>query len=361
MTDDKAAGDEVTGDEAAGDEAAEVRRRRAAAVLERRYRRLLAWYPAGYRAAYADDMLGVALARSAEGQRWPGSGETVNLVLSGIRQRIGAGLRNPVRRDTAAVVAITGAILLAALSAGSLLPGDWPEFQFRLPMAMTVSSVVMTAWWLLVAAAGMLRWRRLAAAGAGAGLAALVALAFAGVVWTGLTLDLQVLLAVLVAAAAFGGIRVEAAALSWRAMAAVMVAAAIVPGWPAAEDASTTVHWTGTSPLSISSPLYGAILWWGDGVLACSVIALTVATGWLRPAVRRRVMALLVPLVALTAVVCWWSDGALGEIRFRTLLLDTFGWIDLALTVIVSAAVGLACVALCKRSRSAAAIERSTS
>ena len=46
-------------------------RRPAAEVLERRYRRLLATYPADYRAANADDMLGVALARSAAGRRWP--------------------------------------------------------------------------------------------------------------------------------------------------------------------------------------------------------------------------------------------------------------------------------------------------
>jgi len=44
-----------------------ARREPAAEALERRYRRLLAWYPHVYRAANADDMLGVALARSAPG------------------------------------------------------------------------------------------------------------------------------------------------------------------------------------------------------------------------------------------------------------------------------------------------------
>ncbi|MBV9447403.1 MAG: hypothetical protein JO345_16090 [Streptosporangiaceae bacterium] len=38
--------------------------RLAGEILERRYRRLLALYPSDYRAAYADEMLGVALARS---------------------------------------------------------------------------------------------------------------------------------------------------------------------------------------------------------------------------------------------------------------------------------------------------------
>jgi hypothetical protein len=53
------------------------------ALLERRYRLLLTWYPADYRAANIEEMLGVALARATVGQRWPGAGEAANLVLSG--------------------------------------------------------------------------------------------------------------------------------------------------------------------------------------------------------------------------------------------------------------------------------------
>ena len=33
-------------------------------------------------------MLGVALARSASGQRWPEPGEAVNLIVSGIGERL---------------------------------------------------------------------------------------------------------------------------------------------------------------------------------------------------------------------------------------------------------------------------------
>ncbi|MGH3153439.1 MAG: hypothetical protein ACRDOB_22275 [Streptosporangiaceae bacterium] len=91
-----------------------ARREPAAEALERRYRRLLACYPAAYRAANADDMLGVALARSASGQRWPEPGEAVNLIVSGIGERLGGLLRRPDQRDTAAVLAIAGPLLLAA-------------------------------------------------------------------------------------------------------------------------------------------------------------------------------------------------------------------------------------------------------
>src|ERR1700677_2942687 len=91
-----------------------ARREPAAEALERSYRRLLAWYPHVYRAANADDMLGVALARSAPGRRWPEPGEAVNLIVSGIGERLGGMLRQPDRRDTAAVLAIAGPLLLAA-------------------------------------------------------------------------------------------------------------------------------------------------------------------------------------------------------------------------------------------------------
>ncbi len=94
----------------------------AAEALERRYRRLLAWYPAAYRAANADDMLGVALARSASGQRWPEPGEAVNLIVSGIGERLGGILPRPDQRDTASVLAIAGPVLLAA-TAGRTVAG----------------------------------------------------------------------------------------------------------------------------------------------------------------------------------------------------------------------------------------------
>src|ERR1700722_20308250 len=85
----------------------------AAQALERRYRRLLAWYPADYRAANEQDMLGVALARYELGRRWPDVAEAVNVIASGVRARLGAGWRVPAWRDAAAVVSILGPILLA--------------------------------------------------------------------------------------------------------------------------------------------------------------------------------------------------------------------------------------------------------
>ena len=39
--------------------------------LERRYRRLLAWYPARHRRTYGEEMIGVLLASAPDGQQHP--------------------------------------------------------------------------------------------------------------------------------------------------------------------------------------------------------------------------------------------------------------------------------------------------
>ncbi len=49
-------------------------------ILQRRYQRLLAWYPPRHRAAHGDEMLGVLLAAAPEGQRRPRLPEAANLL-----------------------------------------------------------------------------------------------------------------------------------------------------------------------------------------------------------------------------------------------------------------------------------------
>lgn len=107
-------------------------RRPADEVLEHRYRYLLGCYPAGYRAANAEEMLGVAMARwaSAPGRRWPSPGEAASLLASGLGKRFGAavspdGLRDGLRDraawlDAAAVVTVIGPVLLAAAAARTI-------------------------------------------------------------------------------------------------------------------------------------------------------------------------------------------------------------------------------------------------
>jgi hypothetical protein len=175
----------------------------AAEALERRYRRLLAWYPHVYRAANADDMLGVALARSASGQRWPEPGEAVNLIVSGIGERLGGILPRPDQRDTASVLAIAGPVLLAA-TAGRTVAGRFiytpAIIDFATPHRIVGTGIAVAAWWTLVALAGMLGWRRAAARRRAAVLllpafvtTALVCWGFRGFLPGGLPLGLLVL------------------------------------------------------------------------------------------------------------------------------------------------------------------------
>jgi hypothetical protein len=49
-------------------------------ILERRYQRLLGWYPPRHRAAHGDEMLGVLLAAAPDGQRRPRLAEAANLL-----------------------------------------------------------------------------------------------------------------------------------------------------------------------------------------------------------------------------------------------------------------------------------------
>jgi hypothetical protein len=84
-----------------------ARRESADEVLERRYRRLLAWYPAAYRAANEDDMLGVALASPRPGSAArAGRGGQPGRVR--YRRAACRDLRRPDQRATAAVMATPG-------------------------------------------------------------------------------------------------------------------------------------------------------------------------------------------------------------------------------------------------------------
>jgi hypothetical protein len=61
-------------------------------ALERRYRRLLAWYPAQHRHAHGDEMVGVLLASARDGQRRPRASDALDLALGGLRIRARAVL-----------------------------------------------------------------------------------------------------------------------------------------------------------------------------------------------------------------------------------------------------------------------------
>jgi hypothetical protein len=57
-------------------------------VLEGRYRRLLAWYPAAFRREQEDEMLAVLMAGARPGQRRPGLLETADLIRNALVMRV---------------------------------------------------------------------------------------------------------------------------------------------------------------------------------------------------------------------------------------------------------------------------------
>ena len=66
----------------------------ASTHLERRYRRLLAFYPAAFRREHEEEILSVLMDGAAEGQQRPGLAESVNLLTQ--RSRCGGHLpRDP--------------------------------------------------------------------------------------------------------------------------------------------------------------------------------------------------------------------------------------------------------------------------
>jgi hypothetical protein len=56
--------------------------------LARRYRRLLACYPAAFRREHEQEILSVLLAGAAEGQRWPRLAEAADLLRSATYMRL---------------------------------------------------------------------------------------------------------------------------------------------------------------------------------------------------------------------------------------------------------------------------------
>lgn len=56
--------------------------------LERRYRRLLAFYPKAFRREHEEEMLSVLIAGAAEGQRRPSLDDAIDLVSNAILMRL---------------------------------------------------------------------------------------------------------------------------------------------------------------------------------------------------------------------------------------------------------------------------------
>jgi hypothetical protein len=72
-------------------------------ALERRYRRLLAWYPRSFRREHEEEILSVLMAGAHDGRWRPGWAESADLITSGLRTRLRPGAPRSSRTVFAAV------------------------------------------------------------------------------------------------------------------------------------------------------------------------------------------------------------------------------------------------------------------
>jgi hypothetical protein len=317
-------------------------RRPADQALERRYRRLLSCYPAGYRAANAEEMLGVAMAGSAAApdRRWPRLGEAVSLVVSGLGKRLGTALPHDGPRDriawldAAAALTVIGPILLAAAAARTISRlGSYNDLLLYGTDHGELWAAGQAAGWVLVALLACLGLRWLTALGALAGLAS-EAVAFwrnpqgaqDGLLW------LSVLAAV-TAAAGLAALRGERRRVLSRRTIAVLAIAAAVPGaWPSVQVAlaSALPDGSGNTATFLWTPLGSAtkvadVVW-----LAVGAIAVAMVVSRLRAAVRRRVMVAMFPVVVMYA-----TYGGYAADSLRLGAITPFGWPPLAALIVV--------------------------
>jgi hypothetical protein len=139
-------------------------------ALERRYRRLLAWFPAEHRREYGEEMIGVLLASAPEGRRRPRLADAFDLMTGGLRARFrrrGGGLSDAHWPDSLAVCSVGLPVMLLAALAVNYLWNLLPALDFH-----GVSDFYLPALALALPPLIALRYRRTAA------VAALVAAAW---------------------------------------------------------------------------------------------------------------------------------------------------------------------------------------
>jgi hypothetical protein len=94
------------------------------AELERRYRRLLAWYPRAFRQEHEQEILGVLMAGADEGQQRPRLGEAADLIRYAVWMRL--GLRQGDDMDSVMMFPMKldrpSRVLVAGLGAGRTAP-----------------------------------------------------------------------------------------------------------------------------------------------------------------------------------------------------------------------------------------------
>jgi hypothetical protein len=329
--------------------------------LERRYRRLLASYPAAHRAEYDDEMIGVLMSATAPDQTRPGVREAVNLIASGLRARLRTILRgasSTAWRDAAGVFGFLTPVLIAAMSGYQAVADLTGRGPFYGPAR---TAIAMTIGWSLVAIATGLGRPRIAAFGATAGVLGQtvgLALRYADRPDALVTSWWRLMLAASAAGALLSLLRSPHPApdgdhprpLGRRATIAVTVAAMLLCVAPLVESWTVTVSQFGAGSWQEQSWMPFSALGMpvvGDrpvgliaGVLLLGTLAVVVRR--LAPSLRRRVLLLGTPAAATALLVAGTFGGFLvSSPRFSPPVhLIATQWIGLVGTPLLAFALG---------------------
>jgi len=322
--------------------------------LEGRYRRLMTAYPLRHRREYEEEMVGVLLAAAEPGQRRPSARDRADLLINAlaVRLREWAGdLGDDAWRRAAYAVQLVGALFLLVVGFRRLLPGMtfYPGVELLEFARPTVWAAV-----LVLALVGL---RRVATGVAVAG--AVVEIVHVAqwydyspsqVLRSSWLVTLALVVAVSSAWLAGGG-RVAAPRGLWQFGAAMAVAA----GGNAAERSAGGGLFPGfvypttldhLLPVDIAAPLY------------LFAAALAVWAWWRQGGpVRRRIVALIAPVVAIATMVTYGFAGFMySSQQFPSpILLRPFQWAILLATPVM--AFALAVVAVNRWERLSALVE----
>lgn len=123
------------------------------AALERRYRRLLVFYPAQYRRVHDEEMLAVLMTGAPVGKRRPGLAEAADLILGALRVRLQPSRRDPAKpawRDALAMLSVILPLVILLIS--------MQETQLAAPLALMALVLLGLRRTAALTAAAMLAW-----------------------------------------------------------------------------------------------------------------------------------------------------------------------------------------------------------
>jgi hypothetical protein len=290
-------------------------------ALERRYRRLLAWYPKDHRARHEEEMLAVLLAASAPGQSRPGGREAFDLVRGGLAIRLRRFPPPGSRRHWRAAAGLAALLAPFTLFGAGLFraAGYAGRFAFdmalpQLVYALPYGLVVLLAW------LGR-RWAAIACAWAMAALETAETVTRMLSLPEGTTMVGDVLL---VSGRPFIAVNMLLSALP-ACVCAAMLTLAPSPG-PGPVASRHLPAWTGGV---LAACVVGALLPGVFGAVLILAAIGTVAVMALRSPVGRRAAAVLMPFLLVAVMRSWFTDLAgLAAVTVATAaLLGVTAWL----------------------------------